>query len=252
MTFCLGMNLEEGLVGIADTRVISGKECITARKMSVYHPPGGILFVMTSGLRSVRDKTLTYFDDALAEGDEPLGRLYETVNLFARQMRRVAEEDKRHLEQGGLRFDCHALIGGQMAGDRAHKLYLVYPEGNWVDTGVGTPYQIIGSTGYGKPILDRTVTHHDPLRHALRVGCLAFDSTRISAADVDYPLDVCVYRRDSFRIAQHRYFKEDLSDISEWWQNRLREAVQEMPSSWLDSLFAKLDEEPCEVPSAGD
>ena len=65
MTFCLGANLEEGLVGISDTRVTSGKEMTTLRKLSVYHPSGGVMFVMTSGLRSVRDKTLTYFEEAL-------------------------------------------------------------------------------------------------------------------------------------------------------------------------------------------
>lgn len=30
MTFCLGMKVEEGLVGIADTRVTTGAECIMA------------------------------------------------------------------------------------------------------------------------------------------------------------------------------------------------------------------------------
>ena len=29
MTFCLGMKVEKGLVGIADTRITSGAECIT-------------------------------------------------------------------------------------------------------------------------------------------------------------------------------------------------------------------------------
>ena len=35
MTFCLGMKVEEGLVGIADTRVTTGAECITAGKVSI-------------------------------------------------------------------------------------------------------------------------------------------------------------------------------------------------------------------------
>jgi putative proteasome-type protease len=56
MTFCLGMPLHEGLVGIADTRVTSGNEVIQARKVSVCHPEGGGLFLRTSGLRSVMAK----------------------------------------------------------------------------------------------------------------------------------------------------------------------------------------------------
>ena len=37
MTFCLGMKVSQGLVGIADTRITSGTECITSRKVTVHH-----------------------------------------------------------------------------------------------------------------------------------------------------------------------------------------------------------------------
>jgi putative proteasome-type protease len=83
MTFCLGMRVQEGLVGIADTRVTSGNEVIQARKVSVFHQDGGGMFLMTSGLRSVRDKALTYFDDILAERQEPFDRLFKAVSAFA-------------------------------------------------------------------------------------------------------------------------------------------------------------------------
>ena len=98
MTFCLGMTTDEGIVGIADTLVTSGRECITLRKLSIYETPGGPMFVMTSGLRSARDKTLTYFEEALAERSEPFGRLFRAVNLFAEQIREVAAEDRRPVD----------------------------------------------------------------------------------------------------------------------------------------------------------
>lgn len=42
MTFCLGMKVAKGLVGIADTRVTTGTERITARKVSTHqHSPAG-------------------------------------------------------------------------------------------------------------------------------------------------------------------------------------------------------------------
>ncbi|MBI1357272.1 MAG: peptidase [Acidobacteria bacterium] len=242
MTFCLGMAVDEGLVGIADTLVTSGRECITARKLTIFHPPGGAMFLMTSGLRSLRDKALTYFEEALAEREEPFSRLFHCVNLFANQIRRVAEEDRKALDSSGLQFNIHALIGGQMANDPTPKLYLVYPEGNWVDTGRGTPYQIIGSTGYGKPVLDRALKVNDSMRHAFKVGCLSFDSTRISAADVDFPIDVALYEANSFKIIEHRFEKDDLAELSHWWQDRIRMAVQSIPEKWADRVFAKLDE----------
>jgi putative proteasome-type protease len=240
MTFCLGISLEEGLVGIADTRVTSGTECITARKVTVYHQERGAMFVMTSGLRSLRDKTLTYFEEQLAAQPEPFDRVFKAVNLFTQQLRQVSAEDKKPLLDGGLDFNIHALIGGQMENDSQPRLYLVYPEGNWVATGVASPYHIIGSTRYGKPVLDRALTYNDRMQHAFKVGCLAFDSTRISAADVGFPIDVVLYRRGSFRIIEHRFGEKDLRQISNWWQERIRTAVQELPNDWLEELFSKV------------
>ena len=49
MTFCLGITVEEGLVGIADTRVVAGNECLVARKTATYQGPGFSFFVMTLG-----------------------------------------------------------------------------------------------------------------------------------------------------------------------------------------------------------
>lgn len=243
MTFCLGMKVRDGLVGIADTRVTSGSECITAKKVSIYRGDAWSFFLMTSGLRSVRDKSLTYFDELMEQSESPpADRLFKIVNLFAEQIRRVYDEDRGSLEQAGFRFDIHVLAGGQMPRDHEHRLYLTYPQGNWVEVGEGTPYHTIGASGYGKPVLDRTLKYEDGLRFALKVGCLAFDSTRISAADVDFPVDVVLYERDSFEIVEYRYGKEDLAVISNWWQDRLRRSVRELPVDWMDPVLERLSQ----------
>lgn len=241
MTFCLGMKLQDGLVAIADTRVTSGSECITARKVTVFEHGQHTLFMMTSGLRSLRDKVVTYFEEVLDAEDSKFDRLYKAVNALAEQVRRAAAEDKAGLEASNLSFNFQALIGGQMESDKEHKLYLLYPQANWVEINYGTPYCIIGETGYGKPILDRTLKYTDSMPYALKVGCLAFDSTRISAANVDFPIDVVVYKRDSFDLVCHRYEKSDLAEISHWWQERLRESVRLLPSEWVEAV---IDERP--------
>ena len=62
MTFCLGMRTHEGLVGIADTLITSGNELTLGKKLTCINHGNGSLFLLTSGLRSVRDKTITYFE----------------------------------------------------------------------------------------------------------------------------------------------------------------------------------------------
>lgn len=240
MTFCLGIKVEEGLVGIADTLITSGSECIHAHKVTVQRYGDHLMFLMTSGLRSVRDKALTYFEEVLEDEDVPFDRLYKAVNAFAEQVRRVAHEDREALVDSQLSFNLHTLIGGQFAKDREHKLYLLYPQGSWVEVNPSSPYYIIGESGYGKPILDRTLKYTDSMQFALKVGCLAFDSTRISATSVDFPVDVVLYRRDGSEMVEHRYKKEDLYEISSWWQERLRTSVDQLPSSWQDVVLDKL------------
>jgi putative proteasome-type protease len=240
MTFCLGITVEEGLIGIADTRVVAGNECLIARKTATYQGPGFAFFVMTSGLRSARDKILLYFEEAFAKDSAARDRLYKSVNLYATQVRRVAVEDGPSLKDAELRFNAFSLVGGQMAGDSGHRLFLVYPEGNWVEIGPDTPYQIIGASGFGKPILERSLTQQDSMLYAFKVGLLAFDATRLCAADVDYPMDVILYRRNSFTMVEQRYEREDLASISQWWQERMRKAVHDLPAEWIQAQFSRL------------
>jgi putative proteasome-type protease len=243
MTFCLGMKVRDGLVGLADTRITSGNECITGRKVSVFEGDGWSFFLMTSGLRSARDKAITYFEEVVDRADGPPElRMFKIANLLAAQIRRVSDEDKSPLEASGFHFNIHALVGGQLESDREHKLYLIYPQGNWVEIGPGTPYHILGASGYGKPVLDRTLKFEDTMRFALKVGCLAFDSTRISAADVGFPLDVVLYVRDTFELVSHRFEQQDLAEASNWWQDRLRHSVRELPLDWMEPMMTNVPE----------
>ena len=237
MTYCLGMRVEEGLIGIADTRITTGSEVIHARKVTIHEHQGQSFFLMTSGLRSVRDKTLTYFEEQLDDDAVQFERLYQAVNSFGDQLKRVRAEDSDGLARSGLKMNMYALIGGRFDRDAEPKLYLLYPQGNWVDIGPGTPYSIIGATRYGKPILDRTLNYTDSLKHALKVGCLSFDSTRISTSGVDFPIDVVMYHAKDGAITGARYEKRDLAELSEFWQQRLRAALQEIPDDWEEVAF---------------
>lgn len=240
MTFCLGIKLKGGLVGLADTRITSGTEVFVTKKVSTYQGYGDPLFLMTSGLRSVRDKVLTYFDEELAS-KPGFDRMYKVANAFGAQVRRVAEEDKQALYESNLMFNIHALIGGKLSGDPESKLYLVYPQGNWVEVTESRPYYIIGESNYGRPVLDRSLKYTDPLHWAFKVGCLAFDSTRISDAGVDFPLDVVLYNEGDAKLSEGRLEREDLASLSKWWSERLRNAVSEIPQEWVAALIAKVE-----------
>ncbi|MBC7915380.1 MAG: peptidase [Pyrinomonadaceae bacterium] len=241
MTYCLAIKVKEGLVAIADTRITSGSDTTIKKKILIEQKDNYSLFIMTSGLRSVRDKAILYFRELVEEGAEH-NKLYKAVNAFGEQVRRVAEEDRAALEKSGFKFNLNTIIGGQLKDDDEHKLFLLYPEGNWVELDQGAPFVIIGNAGHGKPILQRTLDSSSSMKLALKTGFLSFDSTRASANDVDFPIDVVLYKTDSYGMVEHRYEKKDLEYISAQWAQELKDALVKIPESWMDEVFNKLPE----------
>ncbi len=236
MTFCLGIRVKDGLIALADTRITSGNETTTSKKISLHSSEHGSLFLMTSGLRSIRDKAVTYFEEVLEEEGDSYNKMYKVVNAFGIQLRRVAAEDKAALSASGLSFNLFTIVGGKLDHDKEHKLYLLYPEGNWIEIGRTTPFTIIGNSGYGHPILNRTLTYESTLRFALKTGFLSFDSTRVSANDVGFPIDIVIYKKETGEIIERRYEESDMKDISAIWGNKLSDIIKEIPEDWIDNL----------------
>jgi putative proteasome-type protease len=240
MSFCLGIKVESGLIGIADTRLTSGTARITARKVTIHQHGHHSIFLMTSGLRSVRDKALTYFNQILNYETENVSRTYQLVNLLAEQIRQVAKEDKESLHESGLDFNLHALVGGQLDEDDEHRLYMIYPQGNWVEVGTATPYYIIGESGPGRPILERTLKFDSSLEHALRVGFLSFNATQQCCVDVDYPIDVVAYKKDTYQIIEQRFERKQLQPIVDEWESHLKQAAKNLSADWTNDILKNL------------
>ncbi len=237
MTYCLGILSKEGIAGLADTRITSGNDTTIAKKIYSVQRKNHAFFIMTSGLRSVRDKAITYFTEVIEDEDEKFNKLYKAVNKFADQVKRVAEEDKASIEESGMSFNLHAIVGGQLEKDEVPKLYLLYPQGNWIEIGHGTPYVIIGNTGFGNPILKRSLSYDSSLEFGLKSGFLSFDATRISANDVDYPVDTVILRKNEFNLIEHRFTEKELGHISDFWNSRLKDGIDKMPADALKRAF---------------
>jgi putative proteasome-type protease len=246
MTFCVGVRVREGLVGLADTQIVKGGEVSSKAKLSLHDHGGRSFFVMTSGLRSVRDKVVLRLEDALGTLDEPLSRLHEVATAFGDELRNVRDEDGPSLEAGGLRFNLHGIIGGQLADDEEPALFMIYPEGNWVIATDDSPSFIIGRTAYGKPILDRLLTPATTLPQAIALAYLAFDATRASVVDVEFPIDVVVMSDGSLR--HERFEPDDLAATHDSWQHHLQAALAALPLEWAAGLLPETDRSDSRAP----
>jgi putative proteasome-type protease len=240
MTFCLGIRVRGGLVALADTKIVKGEEKLTKSKLSLTTSDGRQWWLMTSGLRSVRDKTVTYLEQKLKHDHAPVQNLFEIANLFGEQLRRVRLEDEQALQSGNLHFNLHAIIGGQLEQDSSTKMYYIYPEGNWIECNEDSPYFIIGRTHYAKPILDRLLRFDTDLQHAAALAFLGFDATRACVTDVGYPVDMVVHQSPSYVVHQ-RFEATDLMDVSQWWNQTLRNALHDFPMARFQKLFPYRD-----------
>ena len=77
------------------------------------------------------------------------------------------------------------------------------------------------------------------MKQALKAGYLSFDSTRVSSNDVEFPIDVVLYEKNSYNMTETRYEFYELEQISRLWAEKLKEALDEIPENWMDKALRK-------------
>lgn len=237
MTYCLGISIKEGIICLADGRITSGSQISIARKVSLHGPADKRVCIMTSGMRSLRDKTIAYFDQEYSSKSITTSSMLNVLDIYVRSLRRVEKEDRNALKASDLSFNLHAIIAGRIGNDSKPSMFLLYPEGNWIEVTERSPYISIGSTAYGKPILDRMLTYETPLSLALQIAYLSFDSTRVSSNDVDFPLDIVTFANDRiWRDMELEY--DDVSGMRQWWNDQIKElAINMKEGPWANCLL---------------
>jgi len=238
MTYCLALKVVDGLVCLADGRLTAGSQLSVARKASLHGGAPPTYCIMCSGLRSLRDKVMVYFEEAAGPAaPQPVTRLTGVLSHLSRSIRKAGEEDRDALERSGLAYDLHMIVAGQLADDTDTGLYLVYPEGNWISVDRRQPYLSIGATSYGKAVLDAVLRPETPVATVLKLAYLAFESTRLSSGDVGYPLDVLTFGLDR-QWRQREFAEDDLVVLRRWWESSLPRLVETMPEAlWLNGLL---------------
>ena len=205
--------------------------------MHVIEQPGDrALALLTAGNLSLSQAILS----ALQEGVEtPHGRetlrsvptMLRAAQLVGNAIRQVFREDGPSLEAQKIAFDVSLLLGGEIAGDDMH-LYQLYAAGNFIEASPDTPFLQIGELKYGKPILDRALSHATPLEDGVKLVLISMDSTLRSNLAVGLPMDLLVLRRNELRVGLQRRITEEDSYfrlIRERWGNALREVYQAIP-----------------------
>jgi putative proteasome-type protease len=111
------------------------------------------------------------------------------------------------------------------------RLFLIYPEGNFIEATTDTPFLQIGEHKYGKPILDRVVRPDTSLSDAKKAVLLSMDSTLRSNLSVGMPLDLAVIEKDAYRVTERRRIEANdpaFMTMSLAWSEALRTSFQQI------------------------
>lgn len=158
--------------------------------------------------------------------------LYDAAMLIGKTLQEVIQRDASNQQNcGNTNFNCNLLLGGQIAGE-THRLFHIYPEGNFIEATRDTPYFQIGESKYGKPIIDRVLTIDTPLEQAMCCALISIDSTLRSNLSVGLPLDTLLYRSGSLSSAgQHRITENDpyFNTIRKAWSEGLQSTFLQLP-----------------------
>jgi len=236
MTYCLGIVTKYGLVMASDSRTNAGYDQVnTVKKMHTFVTPGERVFIiLASGSLSCTQSVVTLLrrDFDKGEGLAKAATMYDAARAVGDKVRAVREVDKAALEQDDYKFNVHILLGGQIKGEPP-QLFMLYPQGNPLQTSEESPYLQIGETKYGRPILDRGIRFDKTtLEEAAKYALLSMDSTMKSNVTVGPPVDLLAYPADELDVTRHRRFMPDdpdLAKIRNRWEQALRQAVARLP-----------------------
>ena len=240
MTYCVGMLLDRGLVFMSDTRTNAGLDNIsTFRKMHVWEQEGDrVITLMSAGNLATTQAVVSLLEERTKAPDDRSPSLFDVPSMFqaartvAEVLREVIAEHAEVGQRADSGFNATLLLGGQIKGGPP-RLFLIYPEGNFIEAGTDTPFFQIGEMKYGRPILVRAYDPTMSFEDAMRLLLVSFDSTLKANLTVGLPFDYHFYERDSLHLGlTGRIEKDDamFQTISQGWGDALKSALDSLPS----------------------
>ncbi|MEM7291096.1 MAG: proteasome-type protease [Pseudomonadota bacterium] len=239
MTYCVGLRLNHGLVFMSDTRTNAGVDNVsTFRKMFSWSNPGERhITLLTAGNLATTQSVVSILEERTKAPEErnpsilELPSMFQVARLVGDTLREVVQTNADSGQKEESTFSATIILGGQIKGGE-QQLFLIYPEGNFLEASHDTPFFQIGETKYGKPILVRAYDADMSNADAVKLLLVSFDSTIKANLSVGLPIDLQIYEKDSYKIGDERrigagdeYYKE----ISSGWGEALKSAFNSLP-----------------------
>jgi putative proteasome-type protease len=237
MTYCIAASINEGLILASDSRTNAGIDNVSTHgKMHAFDTTSDrkIILLCAGNLATTQAVLEQLHRDKIKNAQTNLNTV-ECLSEAAAYLGHVSlEKQKQHVNpEGQSAFNPSAsfILAGQI-GSEPHGAYMIYAEGNSITSSANTPFLQIGESKYGKPILDRFLKLNTPLLDAARCCLVSMDSTIRSNASVGPPVEMLIYRKDSFKLDEYYCFDDDndyLLQLRRSWEAKLCEAIAALP-----------------------
>lgn len=240
MTYCIGLKLNQGLVFMSDTRTSAGVDNFAvSKKMFTWEVPGErMITVMTAGNLATTQSMISLLEErskAMEERDPSILQektMFQVARLVGATLREVIDDTTSDSQMKQAQFSASVIVGGQIKGGKP-TVFLIYPQGNFIEITDDTPFFQIGETKYGKPILVRAYDPEMSFEDAIKLLLVSFDSTVKSNLSVGLPFDLQVYHADSFTVGATRRIDDTdpiYQAISQGWGDALKDAFLQLPA----------------------
>ncbi len=239
MTYCVGMMLGRGLVFMSDTRTNAGLDNIsTFGKMKIWEAEGDrVITLLSAGNLATTQAVVSELDERVkAHGERhpsifEMPSMFQVARLVADTLRDVIARNSESGQRADSAFNATVLLGGQISGGPP-RLFLIYPEGNFIEAGADTPFFQIGEIKYGRPILVRAYDPAMSFEEAMKLLLVSFDSTVKANLSVGAPFDYHLYSADSLVRGETGRIEIDdpyFQTVSQGWGEALKLALDSLP-----------------------
>lgn len=239
MTYCVAIKLRRGLVFMSDTRTNAGVDNVSIfRKMNTWCRSGErLITILSAGNLATTQAVVSILDERTKASEDRIPSLLETPSMFqtaqlvGQTLRETIKRNSDTGQQADAGFNATFVVGGQVRGTEP-RLFMVYPEGNFIESSADTPFFQIGETKYGKPIIVRAYDEDMTFEDATKMLMLSFDSTIKANLSVGLPLDLQFYETDSLTLGfETRIAAEDdyFNALSRGWGDALKQTFATLP-----------------------
>jgi putative proteasome-type protease len=232
MTYCIGIKVNQGIAMVSDSRTSAGVDDISSySKMWRYGVPGERQFVLCSaGNLATTQAVWSALERDIRQGADTSLLTVHDLSAASEYIGRVNVESQQQNTGGGAIFETTFLLAGEIA-DAGNGLFMIYSQGNYIESSPQVPFLQIGETKYGKPILDRVILPDTGLERAALCGLVSMDATIRSNLTVGPPVEICLLESGDLQPGSYLTFTEEdnyLRDLRQNWNQLMQESFDRL------------------------